>query len=306
MLLVITEREAHSFNLLEAVLETVFESHPSDIYVLIHTNSTSENHVTVASFIDLAGKVYDQSSKIKAKHNIETPVTVLIDEENYDSSLASELWSSLYYTSNVLPSTINKMYTQHIIEKNIHLVRSELVEEEKCSKNNEPQISNPESTFATIPVVAVGGTFDHLHDGHKILLSASAFLTGKTLIIGVTGPELLKKKKYLEYLQSYNERVQSVKSFLHNIRPSLTPDVYEINDICGPTAKIENVDALVVSLESSKGADYINNVRSQLGWKELQVYTIGVVGGSDSDKFENKLSSTGYRKLEYLRDHPEQ
>ncbi|GAV29213.1 hypothetical protein PMKS-002695 [Pichia membranifaciens] len=306
MLLVISEREAYSSESLELVLESIFESRPSNIYVLIHSNSTFESHVTVASFIDMVGRVYDQSSKIKAKHNVETPVTVLIEEEKYDTSLASELWSSLYYTSNVVLDTIDKVYTQHINKENIHLTRSDSIKEEKSSKGSKPQVANPESEFAAIPVVAVGGTFDHLHDGHKILLSASAFLTEKTLIVGVTGPELLKKKQYLEYMQSYNERVKSVETFLHKIRPSLMPDVYQINDICGPTAKIENVDALVVSLESSKGADYVNNVRSQLGWKELQVYTIGVVGGSDSDKFENKLSSTGYRRLEYLKDHPEQ
>ena len=37
------------------------------------------------------------------------------------------------------------------------------------------------------PVVAVGGTFDHLHAGHKILLSMAAWITEKKLIIGVTG-----------------------------------------------------------------------------------------------------------------------
>lgn len=35
--------------------------------------------------------------------------------------------------------------------------------------------------------VAVGGTFDHLHAGHKILLTMTALSTRKSLIVGVTG-----------------------------------------------------------------------------------------------------------------------
>jgi hypothetical protein len=37
------------------------------------------------------------------------------------------------------------------------------------------------------PVVALGGTFDHLHAGHKILLSMAAWITAEKIIVGVTG-----------------------------------------------------------------------------------------------------------------------
>ena len=35
--------------------------------------------------------------------------------------------------------------------------------------------------------VVLGGTFDHLHGGHKILLSAAALLAQEELIIGISG-----------------------------------------------------------------------------------------------------------------------
>lgn len=35
--------------------------------------------------------------------------------------------------------------------------------------------------------VAVGGTFDHLHAGHKILLTMTALLANKSVVVGVTG-----------------------------------------------------------------------------------------------------------------------
>lgn len=38
----------------------------------------------------------------------------------------------------------------------------------------------------TYNVVALGGTFDHLHAGHKVLLTMGIFLAVKKLIIGVS------------------------------------------------------------------------------------------------------------------------
>ena len=47
----------------------------------------------------------------------------------------------------------------------------------------DPNSSGP----STYPVVALGGTFDHLHPGHKILLSMSAWIAHEKIIVGVTG-----------------------------------------------------------------------------------------------------------------------
>lgn len=45
----------------------------------------------------------------------------------------------------------------------------------------------PGSDPPIYPVVALGGTFDHLHAGHKILLSMAAWIADEKVIIGVTG-----------------------------------------------------------------------------------------------------------------------
>ena len=53
-----------------------------------------------------------------------------------------------------------------------------------------PPSSSPESDPGLpllFPVVASGGTFDHLHAGHKILLSMAAWIARDKLIVGVTG-----------------------------------------------------------------------------------------------------------------------
>ena len=75
--------------------------------------------------------------------------------------------------------------------------------------------------------VAVGGTFDHIHVGHKLLLTATALALdpiqqdGKEeealMTIGVTGDELLVNKKYAEVLEDWDKRCHSTASFLTSI-----------------------------------------------------------------------------------------
>lgn len=89
--------------------------------------------------------------------------------------------------------------------------------------------------------VVVGGTFDHLHIGHKLLLTATALAldpyggqtTGRRerlLTVGVTGDELLVNKKFAEFLESWEERRQSTASFLSAII-DFTPPEDRVRDI---------------------------------------------------------------------------
>lgn len=168
--------------------------------------------------------------------------------------------------------------------------------------NEEPvniHLETDESEEDLHRVVAVGGTFDHFHDGHKILLTAAAFISSEKLIIGVTDQELLQGKKYQEHLQSYQNRVQNAVEFINRVKPNLQLDPIAIRDVCGPTGYIADIDGLVVSRETIKGGEFVNNTRKGKGMKELQVHVINVIGGEEEDGFKNKLSSTQLRKKQF-------
>lgn len=47
-------------------------------------------------------------------------------------------------------------------------------------------------------VAALGGTFDHLHAGHKILLTMAAFVTSQRLIVGVTGTDQIFVQQFTD------------------------------------------------------------------------------------------------------------
>lgn len=70
--------------------------------------------------------------------------------------------------------------------------------------------------------IAVGGTFDHLHVGHKLLLAATIFIAepgphDRQITIGITGDELLVNKKYADVLESWDTRQQKVAHFVESI-----------------------------------------------------------------------------------------
>jgi len=54
--------------------------------------------------------------------------------------------------------------------------------------------------------VACGGTFDHFHSGHKVLLTSAVLMSSEEVVIGISDGELLKNKKFKEVLQSFEYR----------------------------------------------------------------------------------------------------
>ncbi|RDL33580.1 Nucleotidylyl transferase [Venustampulla echinocandica] len=209
----------------------------------------------------------------------------------------------------------------------------------------DPEPSRPcPSPSSSHTVVALGGTFDHLHAGHKLLLTAAALLlqpasktstVARRLIIGITGDELLKNKKYAEHIRSWKQRQDDVVDFLLSIlsftrssrqaalqtrslnepipngravhttlRPcSITIECVEIQDPFGPTITDESVTALVVSSETRSGGQAVNDKRVEKAWNALEVFEVDVLdaeGSEDSgirtESFESKISSTAIRK----------
>ena len=82
----------------------------------------------------------------------------------------------------------------------------------KRSSNNllaDPQETDisGRSTLFKYEIACIGGTFDHMHLGHRLLLSQACLVTKTTLHVGVTSDALLTKKAYGQYIESYESRV---------------------------------------------------------------------------------------------------
>jgi pantetheine-phosphate adenylyltransferase len=140
----------------------------------------------------------------------------------------------------------------------------------------------PGSDPPTYPVVALGGTFDHLHAGHKILLSMAAWIADEKVIVGVTDDALLTKKDNREVLQSLPERIRGVRQFMELFKPSLVYDIVPIQDIYGPTGTDPNIQALVVSKETASGGKAVDKYREEKGLPPLKTFVIDVISHSSS------------------------
>lgn len=116
--------------------------------------------------------------------------------------------------------------------------------------------------------VALGGTFDHLHNGHKLLLTQALLCSDQKIVCGITTDALLKKKAYAEFLESFETRQASVIKFCKRLNPRIFEGerpkfhIFELADPIGPTGTDSELEALILTREVEKGGKMINDTRS--------------------------------------------
>jgi pantetheine-phosphate adenylyltransferase len=136
--------------------------------------------------------------------------------------------------------------------------------------------------------IAVGGTFDKLHEGHQRLLS-KAFELSDRVLIGVTSDEFARTKGKIE---PCNQRMSNLKKKLEKYGDKYS--VSRLDDSYGPAIVEKDIEALVVSEETEPTAQEINKIRKKKGMKPLDIITIGMVLAEDG----KPISSTRIRKGE--------
>jgi len=124
--------------------------------------------------------------------------------------------------------------------------------------------------------VAVGGTFDEFHKGHRALLM-KAFEASEHVLIGLCSDEFAKKLDKPHSTAPYEQRLEELKAFLHEHDISERAKIIPLSDIYGVTLAKGCVEALVVSRETEPTALKINEKRKELGLPPLQIVTIDMV-----------------------------
>lgn len=129
-------------------------------------------------------------------------------------------------------------------------------------------------------IIALGGTFEILHKGHRKLLS-QAFQLGDKVIIGLTSDEFLAKKQKKHIVSNYGERHENLITFLSKIGTSNRVKIIPLEDPYGPTIDDEQIDGIVTSRETMKTALEINKIRKKKKFRPLRIYVINFTSAKD-------------------------
>jgi pantetheine-phosphate adenylyltransferase len=137
--------------------------------------------------------------------------------------------------------------------------------------------------------IALGGTFDHIHKGHKQLL-ARAFETGDSVFIGLTSDEFARSTGK-KVQQSYEERKKALEKFLKEKYPGRSYEISKLEDRFGPGIFTDRIDAIAVSTETLPAVESANKKRRELRLPDLKVEVVPMTLAED----DTRISSTRIR-----------
>src|SRR2546428_7060653 len=126
--------------------------------------------------------------------------------------------------------------------------------------------------------VCTGGTFDILHAGHEALLAKAFELGDEEVLIGITSDRMARKtRKRVNPLAVRRRNLRALlrRRGLRRARPSV------LEDLAGPAAYEEDLDAIVVSADRIAAAAEINRERVRRGHKPMDVVVVPMLLAED-------------------------
>ncbi len=145
--------------------------------------------------------------------------------------------------------------------------------------------------------VAVGGTFDELHRGHRVLL-IKAFEIGERIAVGLCSDKFVAKMGKPHVTAPYTERLKELEAFLNDLGVSGRADIVPLDDPFGTTLTVSCIEALVMSEETKSVALKINEKRREAGLQQLEIVTVVMVPSENC----TPISTTKIRSGEIDRE----
>ena len=131
--------------------------------------------------------------------------------------------------------------------------------------------------------VALGGTFDPVHDGHRQLFERAFELGDVT--VGLTTDELAPKTRHIDrYVRPYDDRKRDLEAELTGFADE-EDRKFEIRPLEEPTgiATEPQFDYLIVSPETVEGGKRINKLRRERGHDQLEIVVVPHLLAEDDD-----------------------
>jgi len=126
--------------------------------------------------------------------------------------------------------------------------------------------------------VAIGGTFNVLHKGHKALLT-TAFMIGKSVDIGLASDEFANRFRATQ-TRRYEDRKQKLIDFIEKFE-NKKYEIIKIHDSYGIATTETAIDCIVVCEETLLRAEEINAIRFKKGLSKLVIVVVPIMLAKD-------------------------
>jgi pantetheine-phosphate adenylyltransferase len=135
--------------------------------------------------------------------------------------------------------------------------------------------------------VALGGTFDPIHDGHRKLFRRAFELGDVT--VGLTSDKLAPETRHEQrYVRPFDQRKDDLRIELSRLAAEYDRE-FDVRELVEPTGiAIEpQYDALIVSPETADGGVRINELREQRDHDPLEIEVVDHLPAEDGDRISS-------------------
>lgn len=186
--------------------------------------SSKDNIISLPAYYDFMTEVYTKAASLCTDIDVRVLLPAALLTSN-PRATANPIELCIGNTSSIR----NLMEFEHIVNKRYvfhngtfrlkYLQAADDLQDRDNTDINKTEETDLLKDLHTYPGVVIGGTFDRIHNGHKLLIGAAALLATKKITVGVADGPLLQGKVLEELIESVEERIKSVEELIDDMKP---------------------------------------------------------------------------------------